>query len=448
MMKLWKNLIPFRITVILFIILTGAAAAIEKIYIDIYGPFIRKIALAVPKFKIVDGDQKDYETLASRIIGILSMDLEISGLFEILDPASFLEDPRRGAFYREEIDFRDWSVIGAECLLKGLIDIKSDSKKSVNIEMRLYDVGQAKMLIGRRYKVEEPEVRRAVHHFSNEILRYFTGEEGPFLTKIAFLLSGNRGKDIYIMDYDGFGIKQITTDGGIKLSVSWSPDGNKIAYISMKGGKTKLFVRHLLLNREWPISAGAENYLTPSWSPDGSRLIFSASRDGNYDIYISNPDGSNPLRLTDHWSIDLSPNFSPDGRYITFVSDRSGAPQIYIMNSDGSNVRRLTFQGNYNAQPSWSPRGDRIVFVSLSNGNNFDIFTINPDGTGIQRLTFLSGSNESPSWSPDGRLIAFSSTRGGIPQVYLMNANGANQKRLTEAKSGATNPSWSPHLIK
>lgn len=446
-MKFWRYALSVRIALILILAITGVATAVDKIYIDIYGPFIRKIAIAIPKFKSIKADTQD-DKISEQIISVISSDLTISGLFEILDPASFIEDPRKGSFYREEIDFRDWSVIGAECLLKGLIERMNTSKKSLDLEMRLYDVGQAKMVLGRRYTADDSSLRRVAHHFSNEILRYFTGEDGPFLTKIAFLLSGKNGKDIYTMDYDGFNIKQITSDGGIKLSLSWSPDANKIAFISMKDGKTRLFVKHLILNRQWNVSIGAENYLTPSWSPDGNRLIFSASRDGNYDIYISNADGSNPVRLTDHWSVDLSPSFSPDGKYITFVSDRSGTPQVYIMNSDGSNIRRLTFQGSYNAQPSWSPRGDRIVFVSLSNGNNFDIFTINPDGSGLQKLTSSSGSNESPSWSPDGRLIAFSSTRDGKSQIFIMNANGANQKRITNVKSAATNPSWSPRFEK
>ena len=73
----------------------------------------------------------------------------------------------------------------------------------------------------------------------------------------------------------------------------------------------------------------------PVWSPDGQRIAFMSERDGNRDIYVIAADGSNPTNLTQDASFDGYPAWSPDGQRIAFLSQRDGNRDIYVIAADG-----------------------------------------------------------------------------------------------------------------
>jgi len=202
-------------------------------------------------------------------------------------------------------------------------------------------------------------------------------------TKIAFISNRDGNWEIYVMNADGSELENLTNNPADDATPSWSPDGKKIAFVS---------VRDFLWDYE------------PSWSPDGKKIAFWSNRDGNREIYVMNADGSEQRNLTNNPADDVDPSWSPDGKKIAFASRRDGKlnfDEIYVMNADGSEQKRLT--------------------------NNL-------------------GNDDAPSWSPDGKKIAFSSDKGGNREIYVMNADGSEQKRLTNNPGFDAYPSWSPFL--
>jgi TolB protein len=416
-----------------------------KVYVDINAPAGTKLPVAIADIKGIEKSDSLSEN-GKKIREVLVNDMELSGLFDIIDKKIYIEDADRPGKKYDDIDFKDWQIIGAEALIKGALTEGGDE---LTAELKLFDVFQAKMLVGKRYisKKASVNIRAVAHKFANEVMLALTGEGGIFDTKLLFVSNISGAKEIFMSDYDGYNARQITRNKSINLSPQWSPDSKKILYTSYKEGQPYLYMLELATGRETRLSSEPGLNVGARWSPSGKEIALTLSKDGNPELYILELDGMRHRRLTKNWAIDVSPTWSPDGKRLAFVSDMGGNPHIYMINSDGAGFTRLTFEGKYNAAPAWSPVGDKIAFSRMNEGR-FDIWIMNADGTGQTQLTSNSGDNESPSWSPDGRYIVFASTRGGKAGIYIMLSNGENQRRLMidgEVKGSQISPAWSPH---
>lgn len=412
-----------------------------KVYIDINAPAGKRLPIAIPDIRNIGGLSAQSET-GGLLRDILIHDLEFSALFDILDKRIYIEDPNKKP---DDMDFKDWRIVGADFLIRGALIAEEEN---LTVELKLFDAVQAKMLAGRRYTGKKTNVRTIAHKFANEMIEAVTGEKGIFDTRILFVSNSSGSKEIYLADYDGYNLRQVTRNGSINISPQWSPDGARVLYTSYKEGQPYLYTLELATGKETRLSNHPGINIGARWSPSGKEIALTLSKDGNPELYILELDGMRFKRLTNNWAIDVSPSWSPDGKRLVFVSDMGGNPHIYMINSDGTGITRLTYDGKYNAAPAWSPKGDKIAFARQSEGR-FDIWVMNTDGTGQIKLTSNSGDNENPSWSPDGRYIAFSSTRDGNSNIYIMQNNGEGQKRLqmnNPAKGKQTAPAWSPYV--
>jgi TolB protein len=424
---------------ILFLVqMLSPSPGFGRIYIDINAPSVQKIKIAIPDFTNLTADGR-YAKLSTSLTEVLSNDLDLSGYFSPMDKAAFLTE-ESDALGREEIRFRDWSVIGADLLLKGAYTLIGES---VEVEVRLYDVFWGRQILGKRFLGKTEEYRALMHRIGNEIIYRLTGYRGIFLSKLAYVGTAGGNKEIYVSDFDGHNVRQITFDQSIALLPRWSPKGDKLLYNSYKDGAgPALYLKDMRSGKTKVISARAGLNIGAAWNPDGKKAALTLSYGDNPDIYTIDLNGRVINRLTEHWGINVSPAFSPEGDKIAFVSNRSGSPQIYVRDLKTGVEQRLSFEGNYNTSPAWS-RLDRIAFAGGEEGDR-NIYTINPDGSNLRRLTENQRNNEDPCWSPDGRYIAFSSNRNGAYHLYIMNANGQNHKKITTSKGEQTSPSWCP----
>ena len=426
-----------RVGIICLIFFLLPGVALGRIYIDVNAPSIPKFNIAIPDFKDLGSDKKHAE-LSTRLPGIIANDLDLSGYFNPMDKGAFLEE-EGGGLTSSTINFKDWSVIGAELLLKGGY---TRIGSRLEVEIRLFDVFWGRQILGKRALGDISRYRHLMHRLSNEIIQRLTGHEGIFLTKLAFVGNATGQKEIYVCDYDGYNERSITRDKSIALLPRWSPDGKDIVYNSYKHGGPMLYLKNMATGRVRRLSGRSGLNIGACWSPNGREIALTMSHKGNPDIFTINLKGKILKQLVKHWGIDVSPAFSPGGDKIAFVSNRSGSPQIYTLDLVSKREERLTYEGRYNTSPSWSSR-NRIAFVSMTDGK-FDICTMDPSGGRLRKLTDGQGNNEDPCWSPDGRYIVFSSDRKGRYHIYIMNANGQNQRRITFGKGDQTAPSWAP----
>ncbi len=411
-----------------------------KVYLDLYSPAARKLPVAIPAFRYL-GQGMEGGVLGIKLSQVISDDLGASGLFRVIDPAAYLEDPQSAGLSLGEQNFRDWVILGAEALIKGGYSL--DGKGILRMQGRLFDVLRRTQELSKELDKPASRYRRLAHQFADEIILKFTGEPGVFNTRVAFVNRRTGNKELFLMDFDGYNMVQLTANRSINLSPVWSPDGESLAYISYKDGAAGIFIRNLRTGSEWKVRWRRGAAIGAAWAPDGKRLALALGVGDNFEIFLMELASRKLRRLTRHWAIDVNPSWSPDGRFIAFVSSRPGSPQIYIMDAEGGNLSRVSFEGEYNSTPAWSPRGNRIAFASRKEGGKaFDIYLIQPDGSGLQQLTAHAGDNQEPSWSPDGRHLLFSSTREGYSAIYRMTAFGENLKRL----GPGSEPSWSPRL--
>lgn len=419
----------------------------QPLYSQVKGTIVNpaeRYPMAISPLKNL-GTGEDGAKLSVGIADAVVRDLELSGWFRILDRSAYIEDPQKTGITLGDFDFRDWSVIGAQALVKGGFELQGEE---ITVELRLFDVYQGKQLAGKKYTGKARDFRRIAHKFADEIIFQFTGVPGVFNTRITYVsTAGGRFKQVYIAHLDGTEKIQVTKDPTIHLFPSWSPDGQSVLY-STYGYREKtpgLYFFNLFTGKDTKLLSGGGLNLGGRWSPKGDSVAMSLERQGNVDIYLLDAAGKIVRRLTEDAGIDVSPAWSPDGDRLAFVSSRSGSPQIYILELASGKAKRLTYSGGYNTSPAWSPTGDKIAYIGRA-GGRFQIFTIGVQGGDPLQLTSSAGDNEDPSWSPDGRFIAFASSRSGRYQIYIMQAGGENQQRLTASGGDDTNPSWSPRL--
>ncbi len=374
-----------------------------------------------------DGD------LAAQAVEIERRDLDLVGLFRLLDPASFPE-----SLIKEGLGFSSdyWSQVGAQ----GVAKLRAAREGGgLVVEGRLYQIGRGEApVLTKTYRGSE--LRPLVHSWANDIIMQFTGLRGVFGSRIAFAMTG-KSSEIATIGMDGQEMHVVTQMHSQSLLPAMSPSGGQIAFNSYLRGGADLWIVSASGGRARHISDRPGLNTGATWL-GGNTLIVTLSFEGNAELYkISPADGKIIARLTNSPSIDSSASPSPGGDQIAFVSDRQGTPQIYLMSSSGGAARRLTFQGNYNQTPRFCPQKDTplIAFTGRDERLVFDIFLYDMRSGKIDRVTQSQGSNFDPSWSPDGRLLVYASSRGGL---FVRNLQ--TKKEFQIYKGGAKNTSWGP----
>lgn len=150
-------------------------------------------------------------------------------------------------------------------------------------------------------------------------------------------LSAGDGRDVYILNADGSGLRRLINGE----YPAWSPKSNWIAHRACNGGACGIYLTDADTGAQQRVTSGGSDG-QPAWSPDGKRLAYISKDDGNFEIYVVNMDGSNKVRLTDNPTSDGLPIWSPDGGWIAFRSDREGKWAIYAVRATGANLRKVT----------------------------------------------------------------------------------------------------------
>jgi Tol biopolymer transport system component len=250
----------------------------------------------------------------------------------------------------------------------------------------------------------------------------------------SILFQSNRGGNwqLWQMNADGTGLKQMTSGPMNDRQPAWSPDGSKVAFSSDRGqeaGKRAIFVSG------WPlgttgilqISKGSGQDVHPKWLPDGSGLMFNRiAADGKQaDVYVVTLEGAE--RMIDLGAgLNTYASVDPTGRALIYRGTTSQAgpngpvenSDVFVASVDGTNKRRLTDDAAFDGWPAISPDGTTIAFASRRGGDKFRLFLMPISGGALREVTTPTGFHYTqPAWAPDGKSLV----------VYRWNADSAGE---------------------
>ncbi|NVK22727.1 MAG: Tol-Pal system protein TolB [Kangiellaceae bacterium] len=393
---------------------------------------------------------------------IIADDLARSGKFNPTELSKLPSKPNT----LNDIKLDDWKTLGVDAVVYGsvketspgtylvaydLIDPYNDKAIfEADIESGTYPIiPQASHLMLLKTKVANNDnFRWAAHIAADEIYEALTGEKGAFATQIAYVevnRSDARPYQLFVADSDGFNQKRVFASRRPIMSPAWSPDSEKLAYVSFENGRSEIVIQNIATGTRDVIASYKGFNSAPAWSPDGRKMAMVLSKDGNPEIYVMDLASKSLNRLTRHYSIDTEPSWHPNGQSLVFTSDRGGKPQIYRVSVNGGEAERVTFEGRYNAGAEFTPDGNAIVMVHQVNGN-YHIASQDLKTGNINVLT-KSRLDESISIAPNSSMVIYSTVQGRQKVLSTISMDGRFGMPISSTTGEVKAPAWSPYIL-
>jgi Tol biopolymer transport system component len=257
--------------------------------------------------------------------------------------------------------------------------------------------------------------------------------------KIVFQATQSGTSEIYVVNTDGSGVRNLSNDPDFDEHPVWSPDGRTILFESWRG-TVDLWVVDSSGTGLHDLTPFGGGDFSGVFSPDGRKVAYIGSRTGDKELYVTDLAGASHQNLTNSPSVnEYYPSWSPDGQHIIYVANQ----QIWIIGPDGAGRHQLTFLQDsvQNSQVAFSPQGERILFETASGAVSY----VNADGSGQVTLTKDDPTlYKSAHWSPCGEYVAFNSRRNGSSQIYLVKAGDLSVCQLTDGPDDNGMPAWAP----
>ncbi|KQP14750.1 translocation protein TolB [Pseudorhodoferax sp. Leaf267] len=407
----------------------GAGPALAQFRVEVTGVGLTQLPIAIATFR---GDEQSPQKIAA----IVRADLERSGQFRGVDASGVsLDEASRP-------DVALWRQRAADSLLTGSVTRLADGR--YDVRFRLWDVVRGQDLGGQSYSVVAGDLRLSAHRIADFVYEKLTGEPGVFSTRIAYVTRAGARYTLWVADADGENSQTALASPESIISPAWSPDGQRLAYVSFESRKPVVYVHSVATGQRRLVANFRGSNSAPAWSPDGRTLAVTLTRDGGSQLYAIDANGGEPRRLTQSGSIDTEPAFSPDGKSIYFVSDRGGAPQIYRMAASGGGAERVTFSGSYNISPALSPDGRWLAYVSRV-GGAFKLQVMELGSSTVASITDTS-SDERPSFAPNSKLLVYATVQQGREALMTTTLDGKIKARLAGQAGDIREPDWGPFL--
>ena len=265
--------------------------------------------------------------------------------------------------------------------------------------------------------------RRLTDHRSDQSNFNTAPAISPHGDRIAYYSDRRQYTDVYVMSaFDGRVLRRlIRGEQDVKFesvpsfrsSLSWSPDGDRIAMTAKSGGRDLLYLVSVDEGKvERSYDLGCEALAYPVWSPVSDTVAVVGLTGGRSDIYLVALGDGKVTRLTDDTWDERELSWTPDGHALAFSGDR-GVPVVL--------------------QPQRTPAGF----------GSYGLYALDVATREVTPILDTAGEDHWPVWSNDGRKLAFISDARGTPDVYLFDSADSTVLHATQVEGGVQSLSWS-----
>jgi len=274
--------------------------------------------------------------------------------------------------------------------------------------------------------------------------------------QIAYASNESGTNQIYVIDVDGSGKRRITNFPEGACQPDWSPDGEKIVFISPCKTNSDYYqgAAMFVINTDGtgllPLPTMQGGDYDPKWSPDGTQIVFTSLRNsGRQQLYLLNLADNSLEALSEKYSFDYQASWSKDGKELMYISSLRGAPKIWVMDANGNNPRQFSQgQAFIYSRPSWSKDGKNVLFTQLLREQGIPRVGIATYDFS-EYVEYYVGQESLPMreavFSPDGLWIAFEGWEaGGSHNIYLIAVTGAGRTQVTDSSGTDFDPVWKP----
>lgn len=370
---------------------------------------------------------------------VVASDLARSGQIALVDGTDINPPPVDSS----QINYDQWTSRNALYVVLGKVSRPSPDR--FQIDVQLVDVAGRRPLEAIQVIGPQSQVRMLAHRVADRVFQKITGDGPMFASRIAYIMKEGQKRSLMVADSDGFNAQRLLTTSEPMISPRWSPDGQKLAYVSFELGKPMVVVQTLATGKRKVVAHFKGNNSAPAFSPDGRTLAVTLTQDGPANIYLMPAEGGTPTQITKGHSISTEAVFTPDGNSLYYVSDKEGGPQIFTRAASGEgNSQRVSFGSSYCVSPRVSPNGQMLAYVSRNEGA-FHL-VVQDIQTGQVQVPSDTGMDESPSFAPNGKYLLYATRVEGRGILAITSVDGKIHQRLSNTNGDVVEPVWGPLL--
>jgi TolB protein len=351
--------------------------------------------------------------------GVVRRDLELSGLFKVLDDKKAPE----GLYgFDDPVDIKAWSKLGAEVIVK--VAARRHEAGTIKIFGLAYFPSHGKEPVYEKTFIVKPEqVRVTAHRITDALLGAITGRNGGFSSHLTFSAQWGKNPSIYTIDADGHDLRAQTVPTDTSIAPFWGPAGSLFYSRSRNYSPFQLIQHEAKGPAQLPFKT---SIYSASFSPDYKRLAVAVANPVGSSIFVGNADGSN-MQQVSNTEVATHPVFSPSGKLAWIGGGgQNVGHRVFV---EGKAVSPASFSA---AAPIFCDTEDGVFLIyAVSVGRGQDLVMSNETGGNIARLTQGEGSNSSPACSPDGRLLAFFSERQKEHGLFVKSLKSGRTQKIS-----------------